>query len=97
MKSINLMVEPFLSVVIMSPDKIHKDKYYTATGDMDLGEKSDSAPAQYQKAIILNSFDLEKYPIDSEWMISETKGIKANFFGEPKILIKWGDLRERLK
>lgn len=70
--------------------------YYSNSGEMKSSSTSASTPRVFKKATILHTFDEEKYPIDSVWIMGESPGMKINFFGEKIMLIKQKDLYARI-
>lgn len=63
---------------------------------MKSSSSSADSPRIFKKAIIRNTFDEEKYPVDSVWMMGESPGMKINFFGEKIIEIQEKDLHARI-
>ena len=55
-----------------------------------------SAEKKLKKVTILHTFDDEKYPVGSVWMMGEVPGMKLNFFGEKFIAIQEKDLYARI-
>ncbi len=96
MKNKFKMEEPYLKVAITQSTKEHLDKYNE--GNLRSSSSANSSgPRSFQKALVLNSFDLEKYPKDSEWMIGDAPGQEVNFFGERITIITDLNLYERIK
>lgn len=92
------MEEPWLKVEITKSQKEDLENYYKNSGELRSSSSANSSgPRSFQKAKIINTFDKEKYPMDSEWMIGETPGQIINFFGEKITLIQQKDLYERIE
>lgn len=91
------MREPYLNVEITSPTKKDIDKYYETTGDIKLVSSDKNSIILFQKAFIKETFDEQKYPVGSTWMMGESPGMKGCFFGEPILLIQEKDLYKRIK
>lgn len=86
-----IVEEPWLYVDITSPTKEQ-----TESGE--IGSKNSSnAPRIFQKAKILHTFDNDKYPVDSEWMIGDTPPMIVNYFGTTYQLIQRKNLYARLQ
>jgi len=94
---IDKYLEPYLQVDIIEPTQNEIDKYYEKTGEFKLSSSSQKSVIIFKKAIIKETFNEKKYPVNSEWMMGESPGIKGMFFGEPVILIQEKDLYKRLK
>lgn len=90
------MQEGIFIVDIEKPTEKDIKKYYDTTGEIRSSSKSASSPREYQKATILHTFDEEKYPIDSIWMMNDVPGSVINFFGERLIEIQERDLHARI-
>lgn len=90
------MKEGWFTVEIIQPNKEELKSYYINTGEIETSSQSESSPRIFKKAIILSTFDEDKYPLNSVWMMGESPGIKVNFFGKKIILIKESDLYERI-
>lgn len=95
-KDIQKTEEGILFVELTKPTPKHLDQYYKNTGKIKVSENSSSSPRQYQKAKILFTFDEEKYPVGSVWVVGETPGITISFFGEELTEIRQMDLRARI-
>ena len=83
-------------VDIEKPTKELTDKYYLDTGEIRSSTPTASTPKEFQKATISHTFDEDKYPTGSVWMMGETPGMKINFFGESFIAIQEKDLYARI-
>lgn len=90
-------LEPYLDVEIIEPTKKDMDSYYEKTGDLKLVSSNQKSVVVFKKAIIKETFDEARFPVDSEWMMGESPGIKGAFFGEPVHLIQEKDLFKRIK
>lgn len=58
--------------------------------------KGANATREFKKAIIKSTFDEEKFPIDSIWMMSDVPPQKVSFFGEEILIIQEKDLYARI-
>lgn len=87
--------EGWFFVDIIEPTKEQVKEYYKNTGEIESSSTNDK-PRIFKKAVIRATFDEEKYPIGSEWMIGETLGMKINYMGNKIMLIKQKDLYARI-
>ena len=90
--------EPNLFVDIISPTQEDINGYYKDNGEIrSSSAASSSKPREFKRAIIKSTFDEERYPVGTEWIMGESPGITANFFGEKVIIIKTKDLYARIE
>lgn len=66
------------------------------TEDIQSSSNTASALKTFKKAIIKHTFDEEKFPIDSEWIMGEAPGMNIIFFGEEITVIQEKDLYARI-
>ncbi|MFT6125889.1 MAG: hypothetical protein ACJAVA_000331 [Flavobacteriaceae bacterium] len=88
--------EGLFFVEIVKPTKDQIESYYSNNNEFKSTGSSEDNPRVFKKAIIKNTFCVEKYPVDSEWMMGEVPGMKINFFGEKLIMIQEKDVYARI-
>lgn len=65
-------------------------------GGITSSNSSVTGVVKFKKAIIKHTFDEEKYPIDSQWIMGEAPGMKGTFFGEELVVIEERNLYARI-
>ena len=83
--------QPWLYVSIIEPTNQEKESYYDSENEL----RSSDTPRIFKKATILHTFDDDKYPKGSEWMMGESPGMKVNYFGKKYTIIQEKDLYKR--
>lgn len=89
-------IEGWFFVDIERPSQAQLDSYYSNTGEIKSSGSSAGAPVPFKKATINSTYDENRFPIGSTWMMGQSPGIVINFFGEKIIAIQEKDLYARL-
>jgi len=84
--------EPMLSVIITVPEVIEKEN----NSEIKVSKTSVESSRVFKTAKIVNTFDEELYPVDSEWIMGESPGMKVEYAGIERTYIKDIDLYERI-
>lgn len=94
-KEIKNTVEGLLFVDIQAPTQEEIDSYYSSAGEIK-STSDKNAPRIFKKATILHTWDEEKFPKESVWMMGESPGMTINFFGKKFTAIQEKDLYARI-
>lgn len=87
--------EPWLFVEIEKLDQLEVDSYYEK--NKEFKNTGATAPYIFRVAVIKNTFDEEKYPVGSKWMIGDAPAMKVNFLGEKITMIKQLNLYGKIR
>ncbi len=87
--------EGLLFIKVISPTEKEKSSYHK--GKIKISGTSQNSAREFNKAIIKHTYDENKYPVDSVWMMGEAPPMEVNFFGEHIEIIQVKNLYARIE
>ena len=70
------------------------NQYYKNSGEFK--STGNSKPREFKTALILSTFDDEKYPVGTRWIMGESPGIKVSYRGDKITMITKSDIYARI-